>query len=400
MEKEKNNLFKYATKELSQDAFLCWLVNWGNTDNMEYKKVGNDFIKLLADKIDLPHFNKYLKNNDYSVEIRHQYKNIDVLLIIDKFYIIIEDKIKSDERDNQILDYVYKLIKDDKVEEKNIFTCYYKMYDECNVQDKKLNAVITRNDMLNFMKNIENRNLYMQDYYEYLLEIEKYSKMRDIKAKDLKELDSYIVKNIEDSVYTSFYNQLKEKEQLIVGWGYADNRNGGTWWYASKIFNNLKSKEFEYIYAEVNLKDNRNSIVIKMAKKYFIKDINVNEKIENFVSDEYLENRKVKYYDKHIYYIKNPENNEVNEIAEYKCYKVLKKKINIYDKVVTKELLQKLEEYCKNNNLDLKIKKDNNSIYKYYTRIGSIDVNEYTLNQIEDILDILNQYLADLKVEI
>ena len=23
-----NNIFKYATKELSQDAFLCWSINW------------------------------------------------------------------------------------------------------------------------------------------------------------------------------------------------------------------------------------------------------------------------------------------------------------------------------------------------------------------------------------
>ena len=28
--KDKNNLFKYATKELSQDAFLCWSINWLN----------------------------------------------------------------------------------------------------------------------------------------------------------------------------------------------------------------------------------------------------------------------------------------------------------------------------------------------------------------------------------
>lgn len=394
-----NNMFKYATKELSQDAFICWLANFVNTDNIEFKKVGNDFIKLLADKINLTNFNEYIKNNDYSIEIKHQYKNIDVLLIIGKFYIIIEDKIKSIERDNQILDYVYKLIKLDGVEQKDIFTCYYKMYDEYNVQEKNLNAIITRADMLEFMKNIENRNLYMQDYYEYLLEIEKYSKIRDIKAKDLKKLDSYIVKNIQDSVYTSFYNQLQEKEKAIIGWGYADNRNGGTWYYASQIFNNVKSKEFDYIYAEINLKDDRNSIVIKLAKKSFTKDIKSNERIEKFVSNEFLENRKVKYYDKRVYYIKNPEINEIDEIAEYKYYKVLKNKIDIYDKAITNELLQALEEYCRSNNLELKIKKDNNSIYKYYTRIGSINVNECTLNQIEEILDILNKYLVNLKVE-
>lgn len=36
---EGNNMFKYATKELSQDAFICWCINWidsdGNSTNIE-----------------------------------------------------------------------------------------------------------------------------------------------------------------------------------------------------------------------------------------------------------------------------------------------------------------------------------------------------------------------------
>ena len=30
MEREANKLFKFATKELSQDAFICWCINWFN----------------------------------------------------------------------------------------------------------------------------------------------------------------------------------------------------------------------------------------------------------------------------------------------------------------------------------------------------------------------------------
>jgi hypothetical protein len=29
------NLFHYATSELSQDAFICWLLDWANPDNKE-----------------------------------------------------------------------------------------------------------------------------------------------------------------------------------------------------------------------------------------------------------------------------------------------------------------------------------------------------------------------------
>ena len=32
----KPNLFNYATSELSQDAFLLWLLEWANPSNSEY----------------------------------------------------------------------------------------------------------------------------------------------------------------------------------------------------------------------------------------------------------------------------------------------------------------------------------------------------------------------------
>ncbi len=45
-------MFKYATKELSQDAFICWLINYINTnDEPEYKELAKDFINLIVDKI-------------------------------------------------------------------------------------------------------------------------------------------------------------------------------------------------------------------------------------------------------------------------------------------------------------------------------------------------------------
>lgn len=31
----KNNLFSFATSELSQDAFICWCLNWINYPNEE-----------------------------------------------------------------------------------------------------------------------------------------------------------------------------------------------------------------------------------------------------------------------------------------------------------------------------------------------------------------------------
>jgi len=41
------NLFSFATSELSQDAFICWLVAWANVPDHPLGNVGRAFIRLL-----------------------------------------------------------------------------------------------------------------------------------------------------------------------------------------------------------------------------------------------------------------------------------------------------------------------------------------------------------------
>lgn len=401
--------FGYATKELSQDAFICWLVSFINTNEEEYKTVARDFIKLLADKTRNEKFKKYIEENDYKVEIRRQFRNIDVLLKIDNFCIIIEDKIDTLEHDDQINKYRYYLlnggIKELGIEgEFDICTCYYKIYDEYGIEDKSVNAIITRKDMISLLENSKKINPFMKDYLAYLKEIEEYSSKRDIVTSRIADLDTWVVKNAGASIYTGFYSELETKEKNIIGWGYADNRAGGTWWYASKKYNNVESKEFENIYAEINLKDDRNAITIKLAKKKKIIDISPNEKIEDALKDEdYTENGKVKYFERNKYYKYDYINKAIEEMCEYRCYKILKTKVDIYDKVVTKELLAELEKLGISENdkkAKGKIKKDNNAIYKYYTRIASINVNKFTLEEIEEILNVINKHLKKLKIKL
>lgn len=396
-----NNMFKFATKELSQDAFLCWLVNYINTDE-EYKIVAKDFMKLLVHKIGNKSLEDVINKDTYTVQIKHQYKNIDILLEIEGFYIIIEDKIKTLEHDNQINSYENKLIAQG-INKNNIFTCYYKIYDEYKIKDKFIGAVITRKDMINLFENAKNINLFMSDYLNYLKEIEEYSSKRNIVAKDLSNLDAKYVNKVEDSIYTSFYSELENKQKDIVGWGYADNRAGGTWWYASEKYNNVQSEEFERIYAEINLKEERNQIVIKLGKKSKYLDLSVNEKIENALKDkEYYEKGKIKYFDRKKYFVVADDKNNIEEIFEYWCYKNLTNKIDIFDKVITKELLEKLKSYGieMNDNSKGVLKKDNNIPYKYYARIASINVNDYTLEEIEEILNTINEHLKCIKIKL
>lgn len=89
------NLFNYATKELSQDAFLCWALEWRNTHGHQMC----EFAFLLLES--------FIKNSVYKkqinpldiikVELIRHYKNIDVLALAKLrngmiLPIIIEDK--------------------------------------------------------------------------------------------------------------------------------------------------------------------------------------------------------------------------------------------------------------------------------------------------------------------
>ena len=94
----------------------------------------------------------------------------------------------------------------------------------------------------------------------------------------LEEAQEYLnsgTKEIEDntSIPTFYIDGSYNSKEEIIGWGYADNKSGGTWWYSSKKFNNVISNDFSCIYAEINLKDNRNKIVLKLAKKEKLIDI-------------------------------------------------------------------------------------------------------------------------------
>ncbi|WP_089720794.1 PD-(D/E)XK nuclease family protein [Halanaerobium congolense] len=103
-----NNLFDYATSELSQDAVISWLSKWGDD---EYKsphpilnQLGKEFIKLLLD-------NEIIKIE--TVEIHRQYNHIDVVLVINKgeYIICVEDKVDSGINSNQLYRYKNNITK-------------------------------------------------------------------------------------------------------------------------------------------------------------------------------------------------------------------------------------------------------------------------------------------------
>ncbi len=124
---EKNNLFQFATSELSQDALICWVCNNYNfkTENTKLYELANIVLhKFLGDE--------NIKINELRIE--KQFYKIDVLLVINnKYAIVVEDKTHTSEHNNQIENYknllinhTNKNIKIPNFQEKDIRVVYLK----------------------------------------------------------------------------------------------------------------------------------------------------------------------------------------------------------------------------------------------------------------------------------
>ena len=106
-----NNIFNYATSELSQDAFLCYWLNFLkiNTESNGKKysdeaESARDFLQNIFEK------RKIRIDKIEDIEIQRQYLKIDVLITINKeYYIVIEDKTHTQEHGDQINRYVENL---------------------------------------------------------------------------------------------------------------------------------------------------------------------------------------------------------------------------------------------------------------------------------------------------
>jgi hypothetical protein len=163
---EKNNLFSFATSELSQDAFICWCLNWINYPNEELYPMAKDIFSNLLEEKDL---------ENEKIEILRQYKKIDVLVILKKSKkaYIIEDKTYTSEHSEQIKRYKETIKNDFKEEINDVKTVYFKtgfwFSDDykTTTDENKVNIKINRKDFLDILDKYRGKNQILDDYCEY-----------------------------------------------------------------------------------------------------------------------------------------------------------------------------------------------------------------------------------------
>ena len=148
---DRPNLFDFATSELSQDAFVCWLASWASPKYRAIDVALHTTATAFLDR--LLEIGKGPKPDDYrSIQVRRQWKDIDVLVVVNgDTAIIIEDK--TDTRDHSGQLERYKKVVVGEFEANRIAAVYLKTGDQGNYRSVE-NAgygCFLRRDFLNVL---------------------------------------------------------------------------------------------------------------------------------------------------------------------------------------------------------------------------------------------------------
>lgn len=225
----KPNIFRLATKELSQDGFFTWLLQWADNGHSkhdrELNETAKDFVRLLLGQADNYEINK--------VEAGRQWNNIDIWVEVnDEYFIGIEDKTNSGEHSEQLERYKEIATNYYKDKSHRLVFVYLKTGNESistlNIIKEKGYSIIDRKAVLQVLNKRQVTNEIFNDFKDYLTEIENQTNLYDK------------LENI-TSVWRAsegFYIKLQEKIAEWTDWGYVANQMGGFlgfWYYWTGI---------------------------------------------------------------------------------------------------------------------------------------------------------------------
>lgn len=218
------NIFDISTKELSQDAFITWLLQYSDD---KFKQIdvllnncGRTFIRQLILK-QIKDFNEPIEK----VKAGRQWNNIDVWAEVnDKYLIIIEDKINTSHHSDQL--HRYKTDSEkwclENSYEKPI--CIY--LKTGNESQRSLNeikkhgfSIFGRVDFLLILEQFKEctNNIFI-DFRDRLSKLERINNEFEIKP----------LKNWNGNDWQGFF-QFLEKKLKIINWNFVNNPNGGFW---------------------------------------------------------------------------------------------------------------------------------------------------------------------------
>ena len=217
----KPNLFALATKELSQDAFITWLLQWADSKcrelNPALNAVASEFVNRLISLQSTP------PEQLSRVKAGRQWESIDVWAEVnDSHLIVIEDKTGSGQHSDQLARYRKtgeEWCRQNKCE---LICVYIKTYSDSSLNLKKVAeqgfAVFNRRELLELLNAHEIGSDIYNDFRDRLRELEGNE-------------SSFLEKRIGEwkaDQWKGLYQQI-ERSRGLVNWGYVPNPSGGFW---------------------------------------------------------------------------------------------------------------------------------------------------------------------------
>ena len=204
MDNKTPSLFSYATKELSQDAFFCWLLEWSSEKykNTDLYSISKNFIKsIIGDDITI---NK--------IVIKRQYKFIDFYIIInDNVIISFEDKVKSKFHGDQL--QKYKVIMEKKYPNSKKIFVYIKtdlIMEKERIEVEKNGYIIIDIIKLKAILLPDSKNNIYQDFYVILHQ----------KINSFLNFENIDRKNWKRNEWLGFFYKLSRKVNYYQFWDF------------------------------------------------------------------------------------------------------------------------------------------------------------------------------------
>lgn len=219
----KNNLFNYATSELSQDAFICYLMSFALEDAKD-----DPILRSCAKSVLAAMVPEIAEEQVVLTGVERQKNHIDVLLTAvcneKKYKIVVEDKTYTSQHGNQLRDYLdYLRSTYPDYISKGV---YYKtgFQSDLSPVTEAGYQIITRSRMLELLAPCAERtsNQIILDYFEYWNEFEQ-----EAQAYRTTPLAQWGWRQI-----YGFYDTLKnsdfpDRKQVGMKYEHVVNRSGG-----------------------------------------------------------------------------------------------------------------------------------------------------------------------------
>ncbi len=244
----KPNIFEYATKELSQDAMICWLIKWSEVradtdEERALKSLGRSFVNAMLSKHKSNH-NMAVFGEIETVEIHQQDNGIDVLARVkgeEEHVLLIEDKTGTKDHGDQLERY-YKAVLNGKTALEEVSNCcpiYLKtgnhsLHHARDIKCKTRYKVFNRQDFLTVLDSYEGDYPLVSQFRSWLRKLEnEFNAWCNWKSEEREKW----LRGSWEGFFRALENEFSQSSESGTpgspDWDYVPNAQGGFlgfWW--------------------------------------------------------------------------------------------------------------------------------------------------------------------------